>query len=69
MSLKGEIMTKDEKQWILDEELRYIFLCDLALGSALVNSANGYVYLDSNCNQLRLILVKIVKIRTLNLQM
>jgi hypothetical protein len=54
MSLKGEIMTKDEKQWVLDEEIRYIFLCDLALGSALVNSANGYVYLDNNCKQVKI---------------
>ena len=47
-------MKEDEKQWILDEEIRYIFLCDLALGSALVNSANGYVYLDNNCKQVKI---------------
>ena len=47
-------MTKDEKQWIIDEETRYIFLCDLALGSALINISNGYVYLDKNCNQVKI---------------
>ena len=41
-------MKENEKQWILDEEIRYILLCDLALGSALVNSTNGYVYLKDN---------------------
>ena len=41
-------MKESEKQWVLDGEIRYIFLCDLALGSALVNSTNGYVYLDNN---------------------
>ena len=41
-------MTKDEKQWIIDEEIRYTFLCDLALGSALINISNGYVYLKDN---------------------
>lgn len=47
-------MTKDEKQWVLDEEIRYILLCDLALGSALINVTNGYVYLDNNCNQVKI---------------
>ena len=41
-------MKENEKQWILDEEIRYILLCDLALGSALVNSTNGIVYLKDN---------------------
>ena len=47
-------MKEDEKQWILDEEIRYILLCDLALGSALVNSTNGYVYLDNNHKQVKI---------------
>lgn len=47
-------MKKNEKQWILDEEIRYILLCDLALGSALVNSTNGYVYLGNNCKQVKI---------------
>ena len=41
-------MKENEKQWILNEEIRCILLCDLALGSALVNSANGIVYLKDN---------------------
>ena len=47
-------MKENEKQWILDEEIRYILLCDLALGSALVNSTNGYVYLDNTHKQVKI---------------
>ena len=47
-------MTKKEQEGILDEEIRYIFLCDLALGSALVNSTNGYVYLDNKYKQVKI---------------
>ena len=47
-------MKENEKQCILDEEIRYIFLCDLALGSALVNGTNGYVYLDNNHKQVKI---------------
>ena len=45
---------KENEQWVLDEEIRCILLCDLQLGSALVNSANGIVYLDNNCKQVKI---------------
>ena len=47
-------MEKVEQEWTLNEEIRYILLCDLALGSALVNSTNGYVYLDNNYKQVKI---------------
>jgi hypothetical protein len=47
-NLKGEIMTKDEKQWVLDENKRFVILCDLQLGKVLINKTNGIVYLKDN---------------------
>ena len=46
--IKGEIMTKDEKQWTLDENKRFVILCDLQLGKVLINKTNGIVYLKDN---------------------
>lgn len=38
-------MTKDEKQWVLDENKRQLLLCGLKLGKVLINKTNGIVYL------------------------
>ena len=49
MSLKkGETMKEDEKQWVLDENKRFVILCDLQLGKVLINKTNGIVYLKDN---------------------
>ena len=41
-------MKEDEKQWILDENKRFVILCDLQLGKVLINKTNGIVYLKDN---------------------
>jgi AICAR transformylase/IMP cyclohydrolase PurH len=38
-------MTKDEKQWVLEENKRQLLLCELKLGKVLINKTNGIVYL------------------------
>ena len=41
-------MKEDEKQWTLDENKRFVILCDLQLGKVLINKTNGIVYLKDN---------------------
>ena len=41
-------MEENEKQRILDENKRFVLLCDLQLGKVLINKTNGYVYLKDN---------------------
>ena len=41
-------MKENEKQWILDENKRFVILCDLQLGKVLINKTNGIVYLKDN---------------------
>ena len=41
-------MKKDEQQWTLNENKRFVILCDLQLGKVLINKTNGIVYLKDN---------------------
>ena len=41
-------MTKREQEWTLNEDKRFVILCDLQLGKVLINKTNGIVYLKDN---------------------
>ena len=41
-------MTKREQEWTLNENKRFVILCDLQLGKVLINKTNGIVYLKDN---------------------
>ena len=41
-------MKKDEQDWTLNENKRFVILCDLQLGKVLINKTNGIVYLKDN---------------------
>ena len=41
-------MTKREQERTLNENKRFILLCDLQLGKVLINKTNGIVYLKDN---------------------
>ena len=41
-------MKEIEQEWSLNENKRFVILCDLDLGKVLINKTNGIVYLKDN---------------------
>ena len=41
-------MEKVGQEWTLNENKRFVILCDLQLGKVLINKTNGIVYLKDN---------------------
>ena len=41
-------MKESKQDWTLNENKRFVLLCDLQLGKVLINKTNGIVYLKDN---------------------